>query len=136
MLGSLVLYLTAHLQLQELPILKLIDSRENSDKPFGKTGYYDHNNKKITIFTTDRHDTDVLRTLSHEMVHHWQNMRGTLHPNDGSDDTEPHYAQESPWLRKREMEAYLFGCILFRDWQDEQRMGPPKTQPFLPRPYD
>lgn len=142
MLGSLTTYLVTRLGLQQLPTLKLVNSRANSDDPFGKTGFYDHENKQITIYLTDRHDTDILRTFSHEMVHHWQNLRGTLHPEDtqsngnNDNDTKPHYAQNNPWLRKREMEAYLFGCLLFRDWQDEQRMGPPKVAPFLPQPYD
>ena len=140
MIGSLTSYLATHLQLKELPTLKLVNSRKNADEPFGKSGYYDHNHKQITIFITDRHNSDIFRTLSHEMVHHWQNMRGTLQHGEGSgagdESNGSHYAQLDPWLRKREMEAYLFGSILFRDWQDEQRMGPPKVQPFLPHPYD
>lgn len=142
MLGSLTSYLIGRLGLQELPTLKLVESPQNAGDPFGKTGYYDHDTKQITIYITERHDTDILRTFSHEMVHHWQNMRGTLHPEEEKkgettdNDTKPHYAQNNPWLRKREMEAYLFGCMLFRDWQDEQRMGPPPKEPFLPQPYD
>ena len=34
------------------------------------------------------------------------------------------------------MEAYLFGSLLLRDFQDQNRMGPPKVQPILPRPFD
>jgi hypothetical protein len=142
-LASLTRYLAKHLQLKKLPSsLKLVNSKQNADNPYGLTGHYDHTTKKITVYITDRHETDILRTFSHEMIHHWQNERGVLHPEDdgfniqGNNDAIPHYAQNNPWLRKREMEAYLFGCILFRDWQDEQRMGPPSQHPFLPRPYD
>ena len=142
-LGSLLAYLTKHLQLQTLPSsLKLINSKENADNSFGLTGHYDHKTKRITLYITDRHDTDILRSFAHEVIHHWQNERGVLHPEDSGvkmptdNETRPHYAQENSWLRKREMEAYLFGNILFRDWQDEQRMGPPNIQPFLPLPYD
>jgi hypothetical protein len=142
-LGSLLTYLAHHLQLQTLPAsLKIINSRKNADNPFGLTGHYDHKTKQITLYITDRHDTDVLRSFAHEVIHHWQNERGVLHPEDNGakmpvdNDTKPHYAQNNPWLRKREMEAYLFGNILFRDWQDEQRMGPPNGEPFLPQPYD
>jgi hypothetical protein len=142
-LVSLLTYLQHHLQFQTMPAaLKLINSKKNSDNPFGLTGYYDHTTKKITLYITDRHDTDVLRSFAHEVIHHWQNERGVLHPEDkgakvqGNNDASPHYAQNNPWLRKREMEAYLFGNILFRDWQDEQRMGPPNQYPFLPQPYD
>jgi hypothetical protein len=142
-IGSLTQYLVLHLGVKTLPSsLKLINSKKNADNPFGLTGHYDHKTKQITIYITDRHDTDILRSFAHEMIHHWQNERGVLHPEDSGtempvkNDTAPHYAQNNPWLRKREMEAYLFGNILFRDWQDEQRMGPPKVQPFLPQPYD
>ena len=142
-LASLTAYLIKHLQLKTHPTsVKLINSKTNSNNPFGLTGHYDHESKQITLYITDRHDTDILRTYAHEMVHHWQNERGVLHPEDaganmGSDNQAgPHYAQNNMWLRKREMEAYLFGCILFRDWQDEQRMGPPQEEPFLPQPYD
>ena len=139
-LRSLTAYLVKHIPLKTLPVaIKLVNSEKNAENPFGKTGYYDHETKKITLFFTGRHDTDILRTFAHEMIHHWQNERGVLHPKSqipNDHETKPHYAQNDMWLRKREMEAYLFGCILFRDWQDEQRSGPPEKPPFLPQPYD
>jgi hypothetical protein len=142
-LASLYSYLSQHLGIKEVPKLTLTTDRENADNPFGMTGHYDHTKKQIRVYVTDRHDTDILRSFAHEIIHHWQNERGTLHPEEhGGDelpiehDTSPHYAQHDPHLRKREMEAYLFGNILFRDWQDENRMGPPKVQPFLPQPLN
>ena len=138
-LASLLTYLTQHLQLKTLPAsLKLINSKKNSDNPFGLTGHYDHTTQKITLYITDRHDTDILRSFAHEVIHHWQNLRGTLHPKGEKDNnkSQDHYAQNDFWLRKREMEAYLFGNILFRDWQDENRMGPPQKPPVIPQPYD
>lgn len=143
-LGSLFAYLVRRLGIRQAPLVKLVNSKSNSDNPFGFTGHYDHSKNLITLFMTDRHDTDILRSFAHEVIHHWQNERGTLHPekqaavvpeSDVPND-HTHYAQENPWLRKREMEAYLFGNILFRDWQDEQRMGPPQTPPTLPQPFD
>jgi len=144
-LGSLFSYLVSHLGIKQAPKVKLINSRTNAENPFGFTGHYDHANQLITLYITDRHDTDVLRSFAHEVIHHWQFERGTLHPEEHDNSTgaaavsgknHTHYAQESPWLRRREMEAYLFGNILFRDWQDEQRMGPPQTPPTLPQPLD
>jgi len=142
-LASLFVYLTQHLQLQAAPAsLRFVNSKKNADNSFGLTGHYDHSTKRITLYITDRHETDILRSFAHEIIHHWQNERGVLHPEDNGttlptdNQAKPHYAQNNPWLRKREMEAYLFGNILFRDWQDEQRMGPPQVNPFLPQPYD
>jgi hypothetical protein len=140
-IGSLTQYLVKHLGIQQLPNgLKLINSKKNADNDFGLTGHYDHTTKLITIYITDRHDTDILRSFAHEMIHHWQNERGTLHPPNGEGEHDgnnhEHYAQHNQWLRKREMEAYLLGNLLFRDFQDEQRYGPPKTPTVLPQPYD
>ena len=133
-LASLYSYLAKHLGIQTVPKVVFSKDKENAENPFGMTGHYDQKDNSIHIYVTDRHDTDILRTFAHEVIHHWQRERGTLTPENP--DAEGHYAQEDPNLRKREMEAYLFGNILFRDWQDENRMGPPKVQPFLPQPLN
>lgn len=138
-LASLYAYLAKHLAIQQAPKVKLVTSKQNASNPFGLTGHYDHTNHIITVYITDRHDTDILRSFAHEVIHHWQNLRGVLHPEEThtaetpvDNSTRPHYAQQNPHLRKKEMEAYLFGNILFRDWQDENRMGPPDIEPFMP----
>ena len=129
-LASLYAYLAKKLQIKEVPKVVFTKDQQNADNPFGLTGYYDPTTKTIRLFITDRHDTDILRSFAHEVIHHWQNENGTL----GGAESKNHYAQEDDNLRKREMEAYLFGNILFRDWQDENRYGPPKTQPVMPQP--
>jgi len=142
MLGPLASYLIRHLGIRELPTLKLVNSQKNADNPLGLTGHYDHQKKQITLYITGRHDIDICRSFCHEMIHHWQNERGTLHPEDKNEklptdnNTSPHYAQNNLWLRKREMEAYLLGSLLFRDFEDEQRYGPSPNEPLLPKPYD
>jgi hypothetical protein len=137
-LASLYSYLAKHLQIKEVPKVVLTKSKQNSTNPFGLTGYYDHSTKSIRLYITDRHDTDILRSFAHEVIHHWQNETGTLHPEGEQEDvkTNAHYAQNDQHLRKKEMEAYLFGNILFRDWQDENRYGPPKTPPLMPQPIN
>ena len=139
-LASLYTYLAARLGIKQAPLLKLINSENNAKNPFGFTGHYDHSSRTVTLYITNRHDTDILRSFAHEVIHHWQNEKGTLtqHQNlpASSQGHHTHYAQEDAWLRRREMEAYLFGNILFRDWQDEQRMGPPAVLPTLPQPLD
>lgn len=141
-LASLYAYLASHLGIQKAPTLKLINNKENSEKPFGFTGHYDPTSHQVVLYITERHDTDILRSFAHEIIHHWQNERGTLRQDSSNqasgkgENNHTHYAQEDQWLRRREMEAYLFGNILFRDWQDEQRMGPPQTPPPIPMPLD
>ncbi len=140
-LASLYSYVSRRLGILEIPNVILSKDKNNAENAFGLTGYYDHGTKTIRIYITDRLDTDILRSFAHEIIHHWQNERGTLQSKENASvptdhDTVPHYAQNDTWLRKREMEAYLFGNILFRDWQDENRNGPSKNVPFLPQPYD
>jgi|1_EtaG_2_1085319.scaffolds.fasta_scaffold18233_4 hypothetical protein len=97
--------------------VNFISDPENAKDPLGKTAYYDPNKMEITIFVDKRHVKDILRSLSHELVHHSQNCRGDF----GSGvSTEPGYAQKDPHMRKMEAEAYLLGNgFLFRDWEDQ-----------------
>mgnify|MGYP000881573621 CR=1 FL=1 len=133
-LASLYSYLSHKLGIKTSPKLKLVNSNANSKNPFGFTGHYNPDTKEIALYITNRHNTDILRSFAHEIIHHWQNERGTLNNNTNSTNTA--YAQTDSWLRKREYEAYLFGNILFRDWQDEQRYGVPEKSPTLPKPLD
>ena len=56
--------------------VNLLSDPENVKDPLGKTAYYDPNKMEITIFIDKRHVKDILRSLSHELVHHTQNCRG------------------------------------------------------------
>jgi len=97
--------------------VNFISDPENAKNPLGNTGYYDPNKMAITIFVDKRHIKDILRSLSHELVHHTQNCRGEF---DSGGTTEPGYAQKDPHMRKMEAEAYLLGNgFLFRDWEDQ-----------------
>ena len=96
--------------------VNFVSDPQNAKDPLGKTGYYDPDNMEITIFVDKRHVKDILRSLSHELVHHTQNCRGEF---DKGVDTGPGYAQKDPHMRKMEAEAYLLGNgFLFRDWED------------------
>jgi len=97
--------------------VNFISDPENAKNAFGKTGYYDPNKMEITIFVDKRHVKDILRSLSHELVHHTQNCRGEF---DQGINTGDGYAQKDPHMRKMEAEAYLLGNgFLFRDYEDQ-----------------
>ena len=81
----------------------------------GKTAFYDPNMMKITLFVDGRHVKDIMRSLSHEMVHHTQNCQGKF---SSGINTGPGYAQNDEHLRNQEKQAYLVGNIRFRDWED------------------
>ena len=102
--------------IQNVPQLHLKQDEENAQGIFGKTAYYDPENQAITLYITNRHDKDICRSFAHELVHHHQNERGDLNIGDASTPT---YAQDDPHMRKMEMEAYLKGNLLFRDWEDK-----------------
>jgi hypothetical protein len=105
------------------PALVLIDDEENSLKPLGKTAHYEPETYKITIYTTGRLFKDILRSFSHELVHHGQNLRGDFEKM-GEYSTGLGYTQRHPGLRKLEKEAYLLGSgIYLRDWEDRQKMS-------------
>ena len=102
--------------IQNTPQLYLKQDEENAQSIFGKTAYYDPEEQEITLYITKRHPKDICRSFSHELVHHHQNERGDLEFGDAS---QPTYAQDDPHMRKMEMEAYLKGNLLFRDWEDK-----------------
>jgi hypothetical protein len=119
--AGLYAYIAQCLKIKKTPKLTFTNNPTNAKNPYGFTGYYNNKDNSIRVFPTD-----ILRSFAHEVIHHWQNERGQL-----GNDTGEHYTQNDPHLRKKEMEAYLLGNILFRDWQDEQRYGPPEENPFL-----
>ena len=58
------------------PRLFLRQDAENAANPLGKTAYYDPQARSVTLYTINRHPKDIMRSLSHELVHHTQNCRG------------------------------------------------------------
>ena len=95
--------------------INLLSDPNNAKNPLGKTAYYDPNKMEVTVFVDKRHVKDILRSMSHELVHHTQNCRGEF---DGGVNTGPGYAQEDGHMRKMEEEAYLEGQMLLRDFED------------------
>ena len=100
---------------ENTPKLVLRKDQDNADDILGKTAYYNPADMSIVLYTTDRHPKDICRSFSHELVHHHQNERGDLERGDASSPT---YAQDDKHMRRMEMEAYLKGNMLFRDWED------------------
>jgi hypothetical protein len=104
--------------IKKAPSLFLKNDVENSNKLFGRTAYYSPNDESIVLYITNRHPKDILRSYCHELIHHIQNERGDLMKGDASS---PNYAQEDDHMRKMEMEAYLKGNLLLRDFEDNYK---------------
>ena len=101
--------------------VNFVSDIENSKMDFGKTAYYDPSNMEIVIYVDGRHPKDMLRSISHELVHHTQNCRGDF---DFQFETKPGYAQNNQKLRELEAEAYLLGNgFLVRDFEDSIKLG-------------
>ena len=112
-IASLIEYmLDQGMKILPLPEIKIRQDEENAANFFGRTAYYDPNNKEIVLYTSGRHPKDIVRSFSHEMVHHMQNLNGTL----GSVTTSN--TNEDDHLMELEKEAYLTGNITFRNWED------------------
>jgi hypothetical protein len=120
---KLLKYMMERLNIKNPPSkLILKNNKENAKLPWAYTGNYNPSDKSITLFITDRHHVDILRTFAHEVIHHWQNENGQLIVlEDDPTSTDPQYAQKNPHLRKMEKQAYLLGNIIFRDFEDLQR---------------
>jgi len=97
------------------PKLFLQNDDTNAENPLGKTAYYDPKESSITLYVTQRHPKDIMRSLSHELVHHTQNCRGEF---DDVGEMGDGYAQNDDHLREMEREAYETGNMCFRDWED------------------
>lgn len=95
--------------------IRFVMDEENSKNPLGMTAHYNPDSMEVTVYTTNRHPKDVLRSVAHELVHHRQNCQGKMN-NTGP--TKPGYAQDDSHLRQLEEEAYLEGNMCFRDWED------------------
>lgn len=101
-----------------IPRLFLKNDNTEADDPMGKTGFYDPGEESITIYIGKRHPKDIMRSLSHELMHHTQNCNGEFEGpfNMGKQG----YAQNSDHLRTMEIQAYQ-AAIVFRDWEDNTK---------------
>ena len=118
-IASLLEYmLDQKMNITPLPEVKLRKDDIAATNFFGKTAYYDPNNKEIVLYVKGRHNKDIVRSFSHEMVHHMQNMENRLDNIKTQDTT------ESDRLLEIEKEAYLIGNITFRNWEDSLKNAP------------
>lgn len=90
----------------------------NAQNDLGKTAHYEPGTQTVSVYVDGRHAKDILRSLSHELVHHSQYLRGEF---ENAGETPPGYAQEDEHMREMEREAYEIGNMCFRDWEDKRK---------------
>jgi len=97
------------------PVIKLLDRESDKQEILGTTAFYNPLDYSVSVYTHGRLPKDILRSITHELVHHSQACRGDL---TGQEQTESGYAQKNPHLRNMEKQAYLYGNMLLRDFED------------------
>ena len=117
LLKKFIVFAKDNLSFKRPPRLFLKQDTANQKCMLGKTAHYDPQKMAITLYVSGRHPKDILRSFSHELVHHCQNERGDLAP-EKMKTMNKNYAQENDHMRKMEKEAYLMGNMCFRDWED------------------
>ena len=118
MTNSFFPYAKERLGFDRDPQIFLRSDEDNASEPLGKTAFYDPENFSVVLYVNNRHPKDIMRSLSHELVHHTQNCRGDF---KGGLPTQEGYAQEDEHLREMEREAYEQGNLVFRDWEDQEK---------------
>lgn len=130
-MGSILEYmLDQKMNILPLPEIKVKKDLVEAEDFFGKTAYYDPNAKEVVLYTQGRHPKDVMRSFTHEMIHHIQNLEGRLN-NISTSNT-----NESQDLLELEKEAYLQGNITFRNWEDKIKNSDEYKKPLNEGKFD
>jgi len=102
------------LKLKPYPKIRMVhDEEANADNFFGRTAYYDPNNREIVLYTLGRHPKDIMRSYAHELIHVHQHNEDRLH------DIKTDNVNADKHLENLEREAYETGNIMFRSWTNK-----------------
>jgi len=104
-------------QIEPLPTIEMVDDISQSEGIFCKTAHYVPNKREVVLYVAGRHPKDILRSLSHEMIHHIQNLQGRI----GNGTINTTNTNEDSNLQELEDEAYLLGNRYFRNWEDMEK---------------
>ena len=107
-------YAQEYLKFDRPVSLNLVSDPKNAKDTFGKTAYYNPSSDEITIFVDKRHPKDMIRSFSHELVHHAQNCRGEFDKDFVAGEN---YIEENDHLNLMEREAYEKGNMCLRYYE-------------------
>ena len=100
------------------PTVTFMSDQDNASKVLGKTAFYDPNDFSVVVYTDGRHPKDMLRSISHELVHHTQNCKGNF---NNKTDVGEGYFQNDQYMQEMEREAYEKGNMCFREWEETHK---------------
>lgn len=110
------------------PKIHFAYDEKNASNILGRTGFYDPRKEEVTVFITNRHGKDILRSLAHELLHHIQGCEGMVKPEQTSGTANPNYILYDDFLKKVEADAFERGNICFREWEANVKEGLKKTE--------
>ena len=122
LMHKFVPYAQKYLKFDKPIYIELVSDLENAEDLLGKTAFYSPGETKVGLFADNRHPKDILRSLSHELVHHAQYCRGEF---DGEHDTSPGYITRDSHMQNMEGEAYLLGNGFIIRFFEELLKNPP-----------
>lgn len=99
--------------------IRFISDVSNAQDTLGKTAFYNPTIDEVSIYVDGRHPKDMMRSISHELVHHAQNCRGEF--DEVTTMGEQPYMQRSEHLSEMERQAYEIGNMTFRTWEDNYK---------------
>ena len=118
LLKDFISYFASQLSYNKLVTIILQSDPSNAKKVLAKTGFYDPQDFSITVYVDNRHIKDILRSVAHELVHHYQNCNNRFDSEKNNMSYEEGYAQKNNYMRELEREAFEKGNMIFRDWTD------------------
>lgn len=98
----------------EKPFPKIVLNNDYQKGVFIKTGTYIPEETTVVLYINGRHPKDVLRSLSHELIHHKQFMNNLIDVEQCSESA----IIKNDYIIPFEEEAYLKGNIAFREWTE------------------
>lgn len=113
-------YRSQGMKIDPVPAISLRTSGVSRFDVFAPTGSYDFTTQTITLYISQRHAKDILRSFCHELVHHSQYLKD---PKGYATFDKSGKVIENQTLKKYEQEAYLKGNILFREWTEDYTQG-------------
>lgn len=99
------------------PKVHFVSNLKNAENILGRTGHYDPDKEEITVYITNRHGKDILRSFAHELLHHIQGCEGMMDKRDMSATSDPNYIMHDKYLKFLEADAFKRGNICFRKWE-------------------
>ena len=117
-LASFLPFAQKKMGFDQSPSVTFLSDQDNASKVLGKTAFYDPNSLSVVIYTDGRHPKDMLRSISHELVHHTQNCKGNF---DNKPDVGEGYFQNDQYMQEMEREAYEKGNMCFREWEETHK---------------